>query len=78
MVTIALTKGSVKRSNGLGVFYDCRGLSTDTKPTDVPNGSSFAEMDTGKGYMFDSATSTWHEIPSGSSVVIPVATGVMF
>ena len=25
-----------------------RGLSTDTKPTDVPNGSEFREMDTGK------------------------------
>ena len=24
-----------------------RGLSTDTKPTDVPNGSEFREMDTG-------------------------------
>lgn len=30
-----------------------RGLSTDTKPTDVPNGSEFREMYTGKDFMYD-------------------------
>ncbi len=60
-------------------FWDVRCLSTDAKPTlKVPNGSSCSEMDTGKGYLFDATNSTWHEIPSGSPIVIPSATGVNF
>lgn len=35
------------------------GLSTDTKPTDVPNGSIFVEMDTSTIYVFDEASSDW-------------------
>ena len=31
---------------------DLLGLSTDTKPTDVPNGSTFIEVDTSKYYIF--------------------------
>lgn len=39
------------------------GLSTDTKPvTDVPNGSVFIEIDTGKVYIFNGAAKTWPEI----------------
>lgn len=37
-------------------FY---GLSTDTKPTDVANGSTFYEIDTDKQYWFDFAGQTW-------------------
>ena len=37
------------------------GLSTDTKPTDVPNGSLFVEMDTSKLYLFDEGSGTWQE-----------------
>ena len=40
-----------------------RGLSTDTKPTDVPNGSEFREMDTGKDFMYDEASGDWKEQP---------------
>lgn len=29
-----------------------RGLSTDNKPVNVPNGSEFREMDTGKKFLF--------------------------
>ena len=37
--------------------YEYIGLSTDTKPTtDIPNGSSFFEMDTGDTYYFDAET----------------------
>ncbi len=40
-----------------------RGLSTDAKPvTDVINGASFIEIDTGKVYLFDAAGATWNEI----------------
>lgn len=40
-----------------------RGLSTDTKPTDVPNGSEFREMDTDKDFMYDEASGDWKEQP---------------
>jgi hypothetical protein len=33
--------------------YDIRGLSTETKPSGVPVGSTFLEADTGNLYMFD-------------------------
>ena len=36
-----------------------RGLSTDTKPTTVQNGSTFIEMDTGNVYMFDLDGDQW-------------------
>ena len=36
------------------------GLSTDTKPTEnVPNGSSFYEIDTKSMFLFDAENSTW-------------------
>ena len=77
MVTVAVNKSAVN-SFSQGAFYDIRGLSTDQKPTEVPNGSTFVEMNTGKGFLFDANSKTWHELPAGGSVVIPVATGVMF
>lgn len=40
-----------------------RGLSTDTKPVNVPNGSEFREMDTGKDFMYDEASGDWKEQP---------------
>ena len=60
--------------------YLYMGLSTDTKPDgeSTPNGASFAEIDTGKGYMFDAEGREWHEIPSGSTVVINPAQGEDF
>jgi len=45
-----------------------RGLSTDTKPTDVPNGSEYREMDTGKKFLYSAAGTEWIEQPgSGGS-----------
>ena len=42
---------------------DFRGLSTDSKPTeDVPNGSTFLEMDTGKVYVYNEAGGAWLEL----------------
>lgn len=37
------------------------GLSTDSKPMDAPNASSFYEMDTKKMFLFDAENSVWHE-----------------
>ena len=43
-----------------GLYKELAGLSTDTKPTDVANGSTFDEIDTGKTYMFDAEGGEWH------------------
>lgn len=45
-----------------GGYREMRGLSTDDKPTNVANGSTFEEIDTGKKYMFDEEANTWSEI----------------
>lgn len=57
------------------MYYDLRGLSTDSKPTDVTNGSTFIEMDTGKKYLYDATGEQWREVDS--SIIIS-ATGVRF
>lgn len=42
--------------------YDLRGLSTEDKPTtNIPNGSTYTEIDTGKLYMFDAEGQQWYE-----------------
>lgn len=38
---------------------DYIGLSTDTKPTGVPNTSSFYEMDTKAFYLYDAENAVW-------------------
>lgn len=55
------------------------GLSTDTKPTtpSTPNGASFVEIDTGKGYLYDVKGKAWHELPEGSVHIDP-ARGEVF
>lgn len=37
-------------------------LSSDTKPTDVDNGSTLLEMDTGKVYAYDAENEIWRDI----------------
>lgn len=41
--------------------HDIVGLSTDEKPMDVPNSSSFYEMDTKKIFLFDAENKIWLE-----------------
>lgn len=48
--------------NLFGNTVELRCLSTDSKPTDVPNGSVLLEMDTGKVFIFNGANSTWIEL----------------
>ena len=48
------------------ISAELRGLSTDTKPTEiggksVDNGSVFIEIDTGKLFFYDLDTKTWKE-----------------
>lgn len=45
--------------NTIYTIQQYEGLSTDTKPTGVPNGSRFLEMDTGDVYMYDADGITW-------------------
>ena len=42
-------------------IYDHYGLSTDPKPTNVSNASSFYEMDTQKLFMYDAQNKVWLE-----------------
>lgn len=42
------------------------GLSTDTKPLEVPNGSIFTEIDTSNQYMFDKENENWVKMKSQS------------
>ena len=37
------------------------GLSSESKPTSVANGSAFIEMDSSKVYFFDATNSKWFE-----------------
>ena len=57
MVTITRTGGQTEDRGS-----ELKGLSTDKKPIkDIPNGSSFYEMDTKKVYMFDEQNNKWLE-----------------
>lgn len=58
MVTYA---GEGARTNP-DMGWDLRGLSSDEKPTDVPNGSTFLEMDTSKVFAFDKTNTQWREL----------------
>lgn len=42
--------------------WELKGLSTDDKPLDAPNGSVFIAVDTGDVYMFDASQKTWAKI----------------
>ena len=44
-----------------GSFVELRGVHADfdNLPTDVANGSSFTEMDTGDTFYFDESTGAW-------------------
>lgn len=49
------------------ISVELRGLSTDTKPTEVANkkvdnGSVFIEIDTGKMYLYDFEGENWNEV----------------
>ena len=66
MISIVKTQIVKDTKEGKTVTGDLRGLSTDTKPTEINgqkigNGSSFVEMDTGKVYFYDIESETWKE-----------------
>lgn len=68
MVTVGKIERNIFGQNGEEkVLVELRGLSTDTKPTEldgqkIENGSTFVEIDTGKIYMYDLENEDWKEI----------------
>nr|DAO00736.1 MAG TPA: Heavy-metal resistance protein CzcE [Caudoviricetes sp.] len=43
------------------------GRSIDIKPVDVPNGTRYKEIDTGRVYCFDKENKMWYEMPVGGT-----------
>ena len=43
----------------MNMAQEFSGLSTDDKPTDTYQGSTFIELDTGDISMFDATSATW-------------------
>ena len=54
--------GYTRADDGPEKAEDLRGKSSDTKPTDVPNGSTFLEMDTTNVYIFDADDGEWRQM----------------
>ena len=66
MISIINTDKIKKTEEGTIVTGELRGLSTDTKPTEINgqtigNGSIFIEIDTGKIFFYDETSETWKE-----------------
>lgn len=55
MITTLIINVSADGKN----LVECTGKSSDTKPTNVANGSRFIEIDTSTLYFFDGASNTW-------------------
>ena len=60
-----------------GNVYEFRGLSTDTKPTNVTNGCCFIEMDTGKVYLFNKTNVQWLEFGAEPTPPTPPTPGIL-
>lgn len=66
MITIYKTENTYNTPEGDVITTELRGLSTDTKPTEVAgkevgNGSTFIEIDTGKIFFYDAENELWKE-----------------
>lgn len=67
MITIYDTKNNKFEQEETFIIVELRGLSTDTKPTEINgktinNGSTFVEIDTGKIYFYDLESEEWKEV----------------
>lgn len=67
MITIYDTKNNKFEQEETFIIVELRGLSTDTKPTEINgktinNGSTFIEIDTGKIYFYDLENTEWKEV----------------
>lgn len=66
MISIVKTDKVINTEEGQKITGELRGLSTDTKPTEIDekiidNGSVFVEIDTGKIFFYDLTSQTWME-----------------
>lgn len=66
MISITKTDTIKETKEGTIITGELRGLSTDTKPTElngqvIGNGSVYIEIDTGKIFFFDADSKTWKE-----------------
>lgn len=64
MISIVKTDVIKNQENETYFIGEIRGLSTDTKPTEIDgkkvgNGSVFIEIDTQKIFFYDLSTETW-------------------
>lgn len=64
MVTLYKNDNVRKTTEGQTTYCELRGLSTDTKPTEINgytigNGSVFIEIDTQDVYIFNETTQEW-------------------
>lgn len=64
MISIYQKNNSITRRGIERKEIEIRGLSTDTKPTEldgeaITNGTAFIEIDTQKLYFFDETSQTW-------------------
>ena len=64
MVTLYKNDNVRKTTEGQTTYCELRGLSTDTKPTEINgytigNGSVFIEIDTQEVFIFNEATQEW-------------------
>lgn len=51
-----------KKTVGDHYEYEVKCLSTDEKPSDLPNGTQLIEMNTGKVKMYDAENDQWLEL----------------
>lgn len=56
-----LIGGRKNADDSVRIYKEGTCLSTDTKPTNVDNGSKLIEMDTSKLYVFDLDGNQWRE-----------------
>lgn len=67
MISVYETKNAKGEGEEKKTIMELRGLSTDTKPTEIQNtvidnGSTFIEIDTGKVFIYDLENEEWKEI----------------
>ena len=57
MISMTTDKSKMVGADGAAVSYV--GLSSDTKPSNPKNGSTFLEMDTSDVYIYDAENEEW-------------------
>ena len=61
-------------STRTGPYKELRGLSSETKPTNVANGSTFLEINSGTKYMFDETGNKWDPVDGVDNIAVEALT----